>query len=445
MPEADGGILTVGVLTTALREWMEPAFAAIKVSGEVSNLRFQGSGHVYFTLKDAEASLSVVVFKYQAQGLRALLQEGQAVVAEGRLSIYPPRGQYQLVAARVQPAGEGALQIAFARLKAQLAAEGLFAADRKQPLPLAARRIMVVTSPTGAAWQDFTSVLARRGWRGSLRLLPARVQGTEAAAEIATQVGWANTQAWADLIIVMRGGGSLEDLWPFNEEEVVRALAASQIPTVSAVGHEIDTTLSDLVADFRAETPTAAAMRLCQDQEAVRQRLDEAEEVLRAQWEWTRERGHNRLQLLRQRLRAQDPSTQLQRQRELLTHLAGQLDRAMRQQQRELKASLTHVAQRWERLSLNQQAEAARHELHHLERRLNSLNPREALRRGYTILRTRNGRVVSRKGRLRSGQSLVAEFSDGKAAFSVDDATFQDEIVFHSEEKDGTNLEDNVS
>ena len=252
-------ILTVSELTGLLRTSIEEQFSDVWLEGELSNLRAPGSGHVYCTLKDKTSQIRAVLFRSSAVRLRFVLQEGLQVLVRGRLTVYEPRGEYQIVLDTVEPKGVGALQLAFEQLKARLAAEGLFDQERKKPIPAFPRTVGVVTSLTGAAIRDILSVLRRRWPTLHILIAPVQVQGESAGHQIAEALTALNDLGSVDVIIVGRGGGSLEDLWSFNEEIVVRAIAASHVPVVSAVGHEIDVTLADFVADLRAPTPSAAA------------------------------------------------------------------------------------------------------------------------------------------------------------------------------------------
>ena len=258
--QEDAQPLTVSQLTLRIKQTLEAEFASVWVSGELSDVSRPQSGHVYLTLKDENAQVRGVIWRSVASRLAFDLQDGQQVVCRGDIDIYPPRGVYQLIIRQVEPLGVGALQLALRKLHQRLAAEGLFDPGRKRPLPRFPRRIAFVTSPTGAAVRDFLEVLRRR-WRGaSVLIIPAKVQGEGAAQDLVRGIRLANSLAEPpDVLVVGRGGGSLEDLWCFNEEPVVRAIHASRIPVVSAVGHEIDVTLSDLVADVRALTPSEAA------------------------------------------------------------------------------------------------------------------------------------------------------------------------------------------
>ncbi len=262
--------ISVGELTEHIKMIVEETFPPVWVSGEISDLAKPRSGHLYFTLKDDRAQIRCVIWRSTAQYMRFELKDGQAVLCFGELEVYAARGSYQLVVRKAEPQGVGALQQAFLKLQTKLDAEGLFAADRKRPLPKVPRRIGIITSPSGAAVRDFLKAASNR-WRGAeILVIPAQVQGDAAAATIVRALRIANRMIPAvDVLVLSRGGGSLEDLWCFNEERVVRAIAASKIPTVSAVGHEVDVTLCDLAADVRALTPTDAATRVIPDQETL--------------------------------------------------------------------------------------------------------------------------------------------------------------------------------
>src|SRR6185436_9610741 len=259
-------VLSVSELTATVSRLLEKEVGEVWVTGEVTNLRAQASGHVYFTLKDTAAQLSCVLFRSEPVANREFLQDGQKLLLKGGLTVYEPRGQYQLIVSAIEPQGLGALQVAFEKLKRKLQAEGLFAQERKRPLPRYPQRLGLVTSPTGAAIRDVLHVIERRQPGLEIVFAPCRVQGDGAAVEIADGVrllnSWSAAQPMGDgldLSLVTRGGGSLEDLWAFNEETVARAIFDSSLPVVSAVGHEIDFTISDFVADVRAATPSAAA------------------------------------------------------------------------------------------------------------------------------------------------------------------------------------------
>jgi exodeoxyribonuclease VII large subunit len=252
-------ILTVSQLTAGIKDLLESTFDEVWVEGEISNLRRPPSGHLYFTLKDENSQIRGVLFRQQSRYLRFELEDGQQVICWGRVGIYEKRGEYQLILDYVEPRGIGSLQLAFEQLKQRLFEEGLFDEARKRPLPLVPKRIGIVTSPTGAVIMDMLHILRRRFANIEVLLYPVRVQGAGAAAEIAEGIAYLGAKAEVDVVIVARGGGSLEDLWAFNEEAVARSIFACPIPVISAVGHETDFTISDFVADVRAPTPSAAA------------------------------------------------------------------------------------------------------------------------------------------------------------------------------------------
>jgi len=258
-PKSDRKVYTVSEITGRIKGLLEAEFASVWVEGEISNFTRAASGHLYFTIKDDSAQLRCVCFRTFARGIRFRLEDGLKVVARGSLSIYERRGEYQLYVEVVEPVGIGALQLAFEQLKAKLQAEGLFETARKKPLPMYPQTIGVVTSPTGAAIQDILRILKRRNESINVLIYPAKVQGEGAAQEIVQGIQYFNREQDVDVLIVGRGGGSIEDLWAFNEEPVARAIAASKIPVISAVGHEIDFTIADFAADLRAPTPSAAA------------------------------------------------------------------------------------------------------------------------------------------------------------------------------------------
>jgi exodeoxyribonuclease VII large subunit len=252
-------IYTVSDLTARIRELLAKNFTDVTVQGEISNCRAASSGHYYFTLKDERAQVRCVLFKQQQRGMKFLPEDGIKVTVRGPVSVYEARGEYQIYVESIEPAGRGALQLAFEQLQKRLEAEGLFEAGRKKPLPLLPNRIGLITSPTGAAVRDVVRILRRRFHNVHLTLYPVRVQGEGSAAEIVAALGYFNKKLPADVILLVRGGGSLEDLWSFNEESVARAIAGSSIPVISGVGHETDFTIADFVADMRASTPSAAA------------------------------------------------------------------------------------------------------------------------------------------------------------------------------------------
>ena len=268
-------VYSISELTEKIQELLEDQFDFVWLEGEISNFSTPASGHYYMVLKDDKAQIRAVMFRLQARYLKFLPENGMKVIAQGRLTVYAPRGEYQIILDYLEPMGVGALAMAFEQLKKKLASQGLFDEDVKRPLPFLPQRVAVITSPTGAAIRDFLKIIGRRFANIEIIIVPARVQGEEAAADMVEALDLVNRELKVDVIILTRGGGSLEDLWAFNQEELALAIRRSQIPVVSAVGHEIDLTISDLVADFRAPTPSAAAELLVVEKETLVHRLND--------------------------------------------------------------------------------------------------------------------------------------------------------------------------
>lgn len=441
-PASEPKVFSVAELTRRVRDLIERGIGEVWVEGEISNLRKQASGHQYFTLKDGASQLACVLFSSAAAGLRGMkLADGQSVQLFGAITVYEARGQYQMIVRLVQARGEGALQAKFEALKRALAAEGLFDTDRKRPLPRFPQRVGLVTSPTGAAIRDFLNVLHRRHPGIEVLINPARVQGKGAAAEIARAVRefgeWEKHDLPpVDVIVVTRGGGSIEDLWEFNEEVVARAIAASPIPVVSAIGHEIDFTIADFAADLRAPTPSAAAEILAADRVAVMARLRQDASRLTNSC-----RG--RLALLDTRLRAfrqssvfQEPARRLRdlrqtvdrqadtlQERSILAverrrHILGnQISRlaavSPTQAIREVRHTSALVLRRMEE-ALRAQAIARRARLERASSVLEALNPHATLARGYTITLDVTGQPLASAANVVEGTTLRTRFHDGE-------------------------------
>ncbi len=420
-PEMSRKVLSVSELTGQIRALLENQVGQIWVSGEVTNLRAQSSGHMYFTLKDAAAQLSCVLFSRERLPHRELLADGQKVLLQGDVTVYEARGQYQLIVRAVELQGVGALQIAFEKLKLKLTTEGLFAPERKRPLPKYPQRIGLVTSPTGAAIRDVLHVVQRRNPGLEIILVPCRVQGQGAAAEIAEAIGLLNefniqhSTFNIQLILITRGGGSLEDLWAFNEEVVARAIFESAVPIVSAVGHEIDFTIADFVADVRAATPSAAAEIITEGVFASRQlvgsltqrmvrmhprrqlnehlqRLDDVTMDLQRQ---TRQDVNERLvtwRNLASRLRQMRPNPFLKQRRELLKTAQKRLGELARVHFKNCKTSLAAAGSR-----------------------LRLLGPEQVLARGYSItLDAATGDVLRDAKKVKEGQKLKTRLKSGE-------------------------------
>lgn len=413
-------ILSVSDLTHNIRQLLEETVGEVWVEGEISNLKAYHSGHTYFTLKDAGAQLKCMVWAEHARLLNEKLADGKKIQAYGRVSVFEKAGQYQLYVEEVNEAGRGALQEAFEKLKAKLKAEGLFDLERKRPLPEFPRSIGVVTSPSGAAIRDFLRTLERRFGGIHVAIYPSRVQGEGAAAEIAAGIRALDALPELDVIIVMRGGGSLEDLWAFNEEVVARALADCRKPTVSAVGHEVDFTISDFVADFRAATPTAAAEQIIRSRAEWLGQLESLERQLVQRARLGMAALKDRLALLREELGRREP-------RHLLREFRERLE-AARQQLREMDPRL--LLGPWRQKLLRREESLSRgaarmiaesvHRLQQGRSRLELLNPRATLQRGYSMTFDQaTGRLVKSVIRVTEGTLLRTELSDGSLESEV--------------------------
>src|SRR5438132_465443 len=341
-------VLTVAELTRAIRGTLETKFGAVWVQGEISNYKQHPSGHQYFTLKDSRAQIACVIFRNAPLSIRQPLADGAQVQVYGNLTVFEARGQYQLSVEVVQPRGLGLLQVKFEALKRKLEAEGLFDSARKKPLPKFPRRIGIITSPSGAAIRDILNVLRRRARQIEILINPVRVQGTGAAAEIATAINELSepSNMWAalDVIIVARGGGSIEDLWEFNEEIVARAIASSLIPIVAAIGHEIDFTITDFVADLRAPTPSAAAELIVPDVTELERRIAELENCLHRGLRTFVAREQTRLRLFSQRALA---SELLRRVRDGQQTLDWTRENLLRNAQQFLGNARNTIAEEW--------------------------------------------------------------------------------------------------
>ena len=398
-PPTNARPLSVWELTSQIKDLLEAAFTGVWVAGEISNFSRPQSGHCYLTLKDDRAQIRAVLWRGAAARLRFEPHDGLEVVCRGHLDVYAPRGSYQLVIEDIVPRGMGALELALRQLREKLAREGLFDEERKRPLPPFVRRIAVVTSPTGAAIHDFLQVLGRR-WRGAdVLVVPVRVQGEGAAAEIAAAIESVNhLQSPPDCIVVTRGGGSLEDLWAFNEEPVVRAIAASWIPVVSAVGHEIDVTLSDLAADVRALTPSEAAELVAPAAEELMAYCRQIERRLKAGLRARAARSRSRLDALA-------GSAVFRRPFQKVFDLTRRLD--------EIDARLLRSSRGMTRL--------ARRHIEAVAGRLESLSPLAVLKRGYSLTqRTADGIVVHRASELSPGEQITTRFAAGSAISRVE-------------------------
>jgi exodeoxyribonuclease VII large subunit len=390
-------ILTVTDLTERIKGLLEGAFPDLWVEGEISNLTVPQSGHAYFTLKDARNQIRAVLFRSSQKNLKFTLQHGMLVICRGRVSVYGPRGEYQLILDYIEPKGVGALQKAFEELKTRLDKEGLFDRERKRPLPLLPRRIGIVTSPTGAAIRDILRVIKRRHPRIHIMLYPVPVQGPEAAPAIVEAIEYFNREAAVDVIIVGRGGGSLEDLWAFNEEAVARAIFASRVPVISAVGHETDYTISDFVADLRAPTPSAAAEMVVESEESFRDHIDSLSTgIFRSL--------RQKIELLRAALREhsgllEDPRRRFEQYALRLDELTGRLATGLNHHIRRDRALLVSLAAG-----------------------LDHLNPLGILSRGYSITKTVPGdEILKDASATRAGELLRTRLATGEVISRVED------------------------
>ncbi|WP_421245329.1 exodeoxyribonuclease VII large subunit [Aeromonas sanarellii] len=436
-------IFTVTRLNSAVRMILEQDLGLVWLTGELSNLAMPSSGHWYFSLKDMSAQVRCAMFKGNNRRVPFRPQDGMQVLVQARVSLYEPRGDYQLIIESMQPAGDGMLALRFEELKRRLGAEGLFDEGRKRPLPREPRAVGLVTSATGAALYDMLTVLGRRAPDLPVFIYPTQVQGSAATAQIVAAIALANRRAEVDVLIVGRGGGSLEDLWCFNEEAVARAIAHSTIPVVSAVGHEVDVTISDFAADLRAPTPSAAAELVAPDSSARAQRLVHLHQRLTQAMTRHQTAARHGFVLLQKRLEHQDPKRRLEQQAQRL----DELDRRLQQ----LLASRLHLGERrLANLELRLQAQSpekhlaagkrrhqlaeerlhaliarrrdlASHRLAMLSARLDGVSPLATLGRGYAIVRTPSGEVISRAGQVSAGQPLVTTLAEGHLRVRVEE------------------------
>ncbi|MCD8381751.1 MAG: exodeoxyribonuclease VII large subunit [Clostridiales bacterium] len=391
-------IFTVGQVNQYLKAKLDGdrLLSAIAVRGEISNYKRYPSGHHYFSLKDGEGALRCVLFRSSAQRLRFQPENGMKVVARGRITVFPRDGQYQLYAESLIPDGVGELYVAFEQTRARLAQEGLFDESRKKPLPPYPERIALITSAAGAAVHDMIRILKARWPVAQVLLLPVRVQGTQAPAELCGAVRYANAHALADLIIIGRGGGSMEDLWAFNDETLARTIAASELPVISAVGHETDFTIADFVADLRAATPSNAAELAVPDWRELSQRLDQLQARIQgaASARLAEERG--RLKRLSERRVMTDPGAAIEDKRLLLENRQSRLLAQMQ--------TTTH---------------RERNRLAALAAGLDAMSPMKVLARGYSLAQNGEGRILSSVTQASLGEKITLRLSDGRLNCTV--------------------------
>ena len=444
-PRSTRRIWPVRELVSQVRELVEQEYGDVWVEGEISNYRPAPSGHVYFTLKDAEAQLPVVLFRRQAMLLRFRPEDGLHVLARGRVSVYEQRGQMQLVAETMEPVGAGSLQLAFEQLKARLKTEGLFDAGRKRPLPAFPRTVGIVTSPTGAVIRDFLNIVARRHSGLSVLICPVSVQGDSAPEEIEAAIKELNDSGLVDVIVVARGGGSLEDLAAFNSERVARAIAASRLPVVSAIGHETDFTIADFVADLRAPTPSAAAELITEAQHKIAERVAEQShrleraarfQMLQARQRLTRlpvSRAEGRVNTLLHRLAQRLDELSFRQgsamakilqyaQLHLAELTAAVLRHDPRQQLGEARERLAACRTRLDR-ALERLLHASTSTVSALDARLHSLSPLAVLERGYALVLDAAGGVVRSTEQITAGDKVTTRLTDGTFTSRVESKT----------------------
>ncbi|MGM0665389.1 MAG: exodeoxyribonuclease VII large subunit [Thermodesulfobacteriota bacterium] len=434
-------VYTVSMLTAEIRDLLETRFPFIWVEGELSNVSIPASGHCYMVLKDESAQVRAVMFRPRVRTLRFRAEDGMKVIAQGRVGVYEPRGEYQLILDYLEPMGVGALALAYEQLKKKLAAEGLFREEIKRPIPFLPVHVAVITSPTGAAVRDFLNVIQRRFANIRITVVPVRVQGDRAASDIMEAIETVNRHLEADVIVLTRGGGSLEDLWPFNEEGLARAIRSSRIPVVSAVGHEVDTTIADLAADLRAPTPSAAAELLAAEKEALAKRILDLNDRLRSALKAGLMRRRERLGHLGARVR--DPRKAIQQSWMRLDDLADRLIRNQAFLLRENAARLSTASANLRRNRPQNRIQGLRQELgflshslraglmrtlsthrsalSSLQGRLKGLDPYGVLRRGYSITRTLpEGRVLKEAEEARKGDRVEVTLAQGAIQCLID-------------------------
>ena len=431
----------VGQLVGEVRTHIEREYADVWVEGEVSNFRPAPSGHVYFTLKDGDAQLPVVLFRRQALLLRFKLEDGLQILVRGRVSVYEQRGQMQLVAEFVEPVGAGSLQIAFEQLKSRLQKEGLFAAEQKQPLPSFPHCIGIITSPTGAVIRDFLNIAGRRHLGLHVQLYPAAVQGDTAAFEIAAGIAYFNQSRTVDVIVLARGGGSLEDLAAFNSELLARAIAKSRLPIVSAVGHETDFTIADFVADLRAPTPSAAAELLTEAQHKLEERLEQLHRRLGQACRYQLIRAQERFARIAAPAAFARMRNALSRRQQRLDELQYQMDAAWHRQSRQLTEKLQKLEARLLRQDVTHRMRSVRERLTALdgrlvrsqeallqrararytgtEGRLQTLSPLAVLSRGYALVFDQDGKLIREADAAPAGDVITTRFANSTLTSQV--------------------------
>lgn len=440
MLQTGNDVFTVSQLNQRAKQLLEITFNSVKVEGEISNLSRPSSGHWYFTLKDKGAQVRCAMFRSRTAQLKFQPKEGDKIVVRGKVSLYENRGDYQLIVDAMKPAGEGQLQQAFIQLKQKLGAEGLFNPEHKQALPAHIQRIAVITSPTGAAVHDILTVLKRRFPAIEVDIYPVQVQGKDAAQQIVWSINQANTDARADVIIAGRGGGSIEDLWCFNDENLARTIFHSRLPIVSAVGHEVDFTIADFVADVRAPTPSAAAEMLSPDQQDYWQRLTNLTSQLEKNMQQKLQNKQWQLQSAQRGL--QHPGDKLAQYAQTLDMLELRMQQSQSNHLGALQKRLTRSQQKLQQLSPSNTLQKFEAQLSYLQQRLNSsikqaitnkkerlqqhasllnaVSPLQTLSRGYAILQTDSGAVIRDSHDVKKGDLVTARIGHGTLELTVE-------------------------
>lgn len=413
-------ILSVSEFSRRFKMLVKTSVPELWISGEISNLKTYQSGHTYFTLKDADASISAVLFKGNARSVSFPLRDGAKIFAFGEISLFEQRGTYQLIVRTALPDGTGDLSARFNALKKKLAEEGLFDASKKKPIPQMPKNIAVITSPTGAAIRDFYRILKRRGWRGNIWILPSRVQGNEASAEIVSQLKFAQDYTFEDgskfdIAIVMRGGGSLEDLWCFNEEIVARAVAECSIPTISAVGHEIDFTLSDFASDLRAETPSAAAEYISSAYVELTSSLRETFDSITRQVDYKLASLSEKLDSCEDVLRLNSPTSKIANYHLRLDQLSACLDSRVMNAFHSAKNTLAQKAESMASISPMHRIAILRERVLAQAKRLEILDVDSTLKRGFALATDANGKTITATS-MNVGDVFNLRFADGNVS-----------------------------
>lgn len=441
-------VYTVSLLNKEIRYLLEQNFFSLQLTGEISNFISPSSGHWYFSLKDDNAQIRAAMWRGNNRSATFKPKNGDQVLVRARVSLYEPRGDYQLIVEHIEPAGEGQLKQQFDALKMQLAGEGLFASEFKKPLPNNIHRLGVITSPTGAAIKDILTVLEKRAPQLEVVIYPALVQGNEAHLQLIEQLQLANQRNEVDVIILGRGGGSMEDLWCFNHEMLARAIFASQLPVVSAVGHEIDTTISDYVADLRAATPSQAAEIVSPDKNHLVQNIDVLQNRLHHFMTKHLQNAAHSYQVLEQRLLRYHPSNQLNQQSQLRDELEMRLLNSIQRKLEQAKYAqhtlqnklekttpekrLSHAQQQLHNLvsrlqsSQAKQLESAEKQLAVLAAKLNATSPLAVLARGYSMTQ-KDSSVVTSVSQITEGDNIITQFADGTVTSKVSHVSANDD------------------